>query len=82
MLLKELLMGVVDVDKICYDIPLLRGWLVAGLPLICTEGRAPGYKSMGRSHIHDSRIIAIQSIQTSCSCALPINLDKIETQIS
>jgi hypothetical protein len=21
----------------CYDIPLLRGWLVAGLPLICTK---------------------------------------------
>jgi hypothetical protein len=23
--------------NICYDIPLLRGWLVAGLPLICTK---------------------------------------------
>jgi hypothetical protein len=54
--------------------PCLRGWLVAGLPLICTKGRAPGYKSMGRSHIHDS-IIAIQSIKTSCSCALPVYLD-------
>ena len=42
--------------KRCCDIPLLKG-LVAGLPLI--GGRAPGYKSMGRSHIHDSKNITI-----------------------
>jgi hypothetical protein len=37
----------------CHDISLLRGWLVAGLPLTCIKGGALGYKSMGRSH-HDS----------------------------
>jgi hypothetical protein len=56
----------------CCDIPLIKG-SVAGLPLICTEGGAPGYKSTGRSRIHDR--IAIQSIQTSCPSALPVNLD-------
>jgi hypothetical protein len=37
--------------------PCLKGWLVAGLPLICISGGDPGYKAMGRSHIHDSIII-------------------------
>ena len=44
-----------DINQpICYEIPLLRGWSVAGLPLICIKGGAPGYKVMGRSRIHDS----------------------------
>jgi hypothetical protein len=42
--------------ELCCDIPLFKG-SVAGLPLICTEGGALGYKSTGRSRIHDSRII-------------------------
>jgi hypothetical protein len=37
--------------------PCLRGWLVAGLPLTCIKGGALGYKSMGRSHLHDSTTI-------------------------
>jgi hypothetical protein len=41
----------------CHDISLLRGWLVAGLPLACIKGGALGYKSMGRSHLYDSRTI-------------------------
>jgi hypothetical protein len=40
-------------SMLCCDIPLFKG-LVAGLPLICTEGGALGYKSAGRSRIHDS----------------------------
>jgi hypothetical protein len=36
--------------------------LVAGLPLIGTKGGAPGYKSVGRSRIHDSIIIIINTI--------------------
>jgi hypothetical protein len=40
----------------CHDISLFKE-LVAGLPLIGTKGGAPGYKSVGRSRIHDSIII-------------------------
>jgi hypothetical protein len=54
--------------------PCLRGWLVAGLPLICTKGGAPGYKTMGRSHLHESRTINTINLP-SCSCALTVNLD-------
>jgi hypothetical protein len=57
---------------VCCDIPLFKG-SVAGLPLICTEGGAPGYKSTGRSRIHDS-IIIINSINSNlmskCSACL------------
>jgi hypothetical protein len=56
----------------CCDIPLFKG-SVAGLPLICTEGGAPGYKSTGRSRIHDS-IEIINSINSNlmskCSACL------------
>jgi hypothetical protein len=47
----------------CYDIPLFEGllgsWLITDQ---YHEGRAPGYKVMGRFHFHDS-IITIHSIQ-------------------
>jgi hypothetical protein len=50
---------------------------VAGLPLICTEGGAPGYKSAGRSRIHDS-ITIINSINSNlmskCSACLILTL--------
>jgi hypothetical protein len=59
----------------CYDISLFKGLVGSWLtPDLYQEGGAPGHKAMGRSHIYDSDI-TIQSIQTSCSCALPVNLD-------
>ena len=39
--------------------------LVAGLPLIGTKGGALGYKSVGGSHIYDSIIIIINSINSN-----------------
>jgi hypothetical protein len=59
----------------CHDITLLRGCLIAGLPLILTERAEHYYKSMGWSPFH--KITIINSINLpSCSCALPVNLDK------
>jgi hypothetical protein len=49
----------------CYDISLLRGWLVAGLPLICIKGGALGYKAVGRAYIHDSIIIIINTVNSN-----------------
>jgi hypothetical protein len=43
--------------RFCYDIPLFKGF-IAGLPLIGTKDGTPGYKSVGRSRIHDSIIIS------------------------
>jgi hypothetical protein len=64
-------------DRYCCDIPLFKG-SVASLPLICTEGGAPGYKSVGRSRIHDS-ITIIRIINTINSnfmfmCSACLNL--------
>jgi hypothetical protein len=60
-------------DTDCHIISLLRGlvgsWLTPG-------GGAPGYKAVGRAHIHDS--ITINTINLpSCSCALPAQIDNI-----
>jgi hypothetical protein len=60
-------------EGFCYDISLFKG-SIAGLPLTCTEAGAPGYKAMGRSHLHGSRTINSINLP-SCSCALPVNLD-------
>jgi hypothetical protein len=66
----------------CYDIPLFKG-SVAGLPLICTEGGAPGYKSTGRSRIQD-RIIIINSINSNlmskCSACLILTTHRSKTR--
>ena len=51
-------------DNPCCDTPLFKG-LVAGLPLIGTKGGALGYKSVGGSHIYDSIIIIINSINSN-----------------
>jgi hypothetical protein len=60
----------------CHDIALLRGCLIAGLPLICAERAEHYYKSMGWSLFHEITIIhTINS--TSCSSVLPVNLDSL-----
>ena len=44
----------------CHDITLLRGCLIAGLPLVCTEKVEHYYKSMAWSIFHEN--IAINTI--------------------
>jgi hypothetical protein len=61
-----------DVAKPCHDISLLRGWSVAGLPL--AEHWGISLWAGPTSMIGEES--SIQSIQTSCSTALPVNLDK------
>jgi hypothetical protein len=66
--------------SLCHDISLLKGlgsWLT---PDQNREGGAPGYKAMGRSHLHDRTINTINL--PSCSCALPVNLDTLICQVS
>jgi hypothetical protein len=60
----------------CHDITLLRGCLIAGLPLILTERAEHYYKSMGWSPFHKITIINIINLPL-CSCALPVNLDRL-----
>ena len=51
--------------------------LVAGLPLICIKGGAPGYKSTGRSRIYDSKTTINTIDLPSCLYAPPVNLDNL-----
>jgi hypothetical protein len=54
--------------------PCLRGWLVAGLPLIGAEHWGISLWA-GPTSMTIQQESSIQSIQTSCSHALPVNLD-------
>ena len=65
---------------ICHNITLLRGCMVAGLPLPCIKGGALGYKSAGRSRIYDSKNNNQYNQYNqlpSCLYAPPVNLDRI-----
>src|SRR5271154_458452 len=54
---------------------LVGSWLTPDL------GGAPGYKLVGRAHLH--KIAIINTINsTSCSCALPVNLDNFSVTLS
>jgi hypothetical protein len=67
------------VGKLCHDIYLLRGLVGSWLtPDRYQEGGALGYKAMGKTQIHDSSIINTINL-TSCSCAQPVNLNKLES---
>jgi hypothetical protein len=52
---------------------LVGSWLT---PDRYQEGGEPGYKVMGRTQIHD-RSLQYNQLKTSCSYALPVNLDRI-----
>jgi hypothetical protein len=60
----------------CHDITLLRGCLIAGLPLIFTERAEHYYKSMGWSPFY--KIVIINTINLPlCPHATPVNLDRL-----
>ena len=51
--------------------------MIAGLPLTCIKGGAPGYKSTGRSRIYDSRTTINTINLPLCLYAPPVNLDRM-----
>ena len=61
----------------CHNITLLRGCMVAGLPLPCIKAGALGYKSTGRSRIYESKTTINIINLPSCRYAPPVNLDRL-----
>jgi hypothetical protein len=54
----------------CYDIPLSKGLVGSWLtPDLYREGGAPGYKSVGRSHIRDRIIIKYNQFTLMFLCS-------------
>ena len=55
----------------------VKGLLVAGLPLICIRAEHQGIRQWAEPTSMIAEQSSIQSIQTSCSYALPVNIDRL-----